>query len=403
MFKFFRPLSLLIAIPLLSLAPSIAEGQEDSRAILRRLVTTWQDYEGIVVDGTIEEFQGGSSKGEKRFRAIYGTAESATELRPICIGYLVPNPGEPHLDEKELFDYCMVVKNGLLGQFRRGYISETKPANYRCSNMYVTNITDLPRGLSAINRLMVGGPDGFTVDETGAFGQVDLVMENLKLDVLGDDEFLGHKCKRVRVTYRNAKAPTAGTIRFEQLVSLEPSARILDTTSVTGSNELIVNQIKERLDDTEVESLQVFGGRLIATRASIYGPNASAPPSRSLYFRINVDTVESLPNDYHGLWSFDGPSGTLYGGPAESAVRHLGVRADRSTVDEYAAETALNEVSFIDFTPEQHEKIRRFLKIDNVPKVAGTSRRILFLGVNIVAVLLCWVFWRRRNRASGER
>ena len=377
-----------------ALAASEALLADESRDVLRSLLTSWRDYEGIAVTAKIEKFENGESAGEKKIRAIYGSANSPASLRPLCIGYLMSNPGEPHLDEEELFDWCVVWSDGIQGQFRRRYISQPNPG-YRASLMYVTNeIVSPDVALDCFNRMIIGGIEGYAIDESDSFGRINELQNKISLTVLGDSEFLGFPCKRIRFAYNRALAPEAEGLTVEQLVSLEPTVRVLSTLDVYGDNEAIVESISSSLSACEIEEMKIFSGRLIPTQASFFGAKSLEDATRVLAFRVKVETVESLPDNFDGLWEFDGPPGTLYTGPAESAVRQNGKRASRESLRRLVADGAESEYSFVAYTDTQENAIREYLVAHNAPAVArGVSKtRLLFILLNVVVISAVGVY-----------
>lgn len=333
---------------------------------LRRLLTAWKDYEGIAITASATQETPGKPTKQMRLRITFGESGDPQRLRPISVESLVPNPGEPHIDDAEITDAFAVVTDGIVGTFQRKYITK-QPPRLRTSQMIMmpgTGLGQVPFSLyhNGLQMGITGGP----MDQE--FGTVELAEKNLRLQVLGDDEFLGFPAKHIRYKYDKTRRPEAGELTVEMLVATEPTVQVLKVLRVESSIPAIEKTTREILESRSIQKLEVIEGMLIPTEFEINFSLGS--------FFVTVEDVHRLPEGHHGLWELDAPTGTEFAGPAQSYVQKIS-----------GHERVRHGASKLPYTTAESDKIRQYLIAHDTPVASQISlTKILFYLANIAAI-----------------
>lgn len=343
---------------------------------LNSLLMGWRDYEGVAITANAIYTVSGKPTEKMRLRITYGESGDPQRLRPISVESLVPNPGEPHIDDAEITDAFAVVTDGIVGTFQRKYITK-QPPRLRTSQMIMTPGTGLGQvPFSLYHNGLQMGITGGPMDQE--FGTVELAEKNLRLQVLGDDEFLGFPAKHIRYKYDKTRRPEAGELTVEMLVATEPTVQVLKVLRVESSIPAIEKTTREILESRSIQKLEVIEGMLIPTEFEINFSLGS--------FFVTVEDVHRLPEGHHGLWKLDCPTGTEFAGPAQSYVQKI-VRHDR----------VRRGVSKVPYTTTESDKIRQYLIAHQAPVTSDISwKKVLLYLANASAIaLLAWVGYRR--------
>ena len=361
---------LVCALFLLWLIPLASANEE----LLRKYLTAYTQYEGIRVSGTVSEYVDEKEVDGFSFQASYGVS-TPDSLRPYEIGQIVKNPGEPHTTSPNLFKRCFTVKNGVYGEFNRAFFSEP-PHRMAMSKMFLREVPLMPSIYEACDMATQMGIDGFPTG--GAWGNVEAGLKNLRLEVVGEDTFLGFPCRRVRYTYVH---PKLKGLTVELRVADTPTVQVLEYLGAECDDPAGASAVSWWLKVREVKSLQVFDGRLIPKWVVFH-------TQENRRIEVRVSEVVPLPADYIGIWDYESLTGTKFSGTADVTTR-----------DESKREKAGRFGSVRPFTNEEMESIRRY-QLSVASPVSTANRRIpiAIIAANVAAVLAFLVVWRRRRR-----
>jgi len=342
--------------------------------LARQIGESWRGYQDIIITGTVKFYRDGVLEEEERFKAIYGHSNGVSGSRPISVGTVVRNPGEPHIQDDELFDVNCSVKDGLAGRFLRSYISQPAPS-------FVYSEMQMFPG-----EVMIGGPKqndpinvvhsalhpnllsaSYSSSGVAEKGWID--GQYWHLEIVGEEEFQGISAKRVRATAVEPHLPDFLGTQVEMLVALEPSVLVLKFIDAKGGkSESFRTNTCRRLRSRELLEVKLWDGRLIPVVTKYEEENVKAV--------VEVQDVISLPPDFHGLWEFDGPTGTRYIGDLEPAVRKRGIH------EPYARASSL-----ITFSLAEQEQIRKFLAAKKIIQPRGISwARLAVYAINLIAI-----------------
>ncbi len=328
----------------------------------------------MAVTGTVKFYEFGKLIEEQKFKAIYGHSEGKSGSRPFSVGRVVPNPGEPHIHDNEFFDVNCSVKNGLVGLFRRHYISQPAPS-------FVYSEMQMFPGVAMIGVPMVNDPctvvhsalqPSLLSSGCASSGPVDSQVVNgkvLNIEITGEEEFQGIPANRLRVTYLESIHPNLVGMQIEMLVALAPTVLVLKFIDGRGGKrDEYRKQLCEELKSRELLEVKLWENRLIPVVTKFEAENRKTI--------VEVTDVSALPTDFHGLWEFDGPTGTRYSGNLESAIRKPGIH------EPYARESSL-----IPFSLDEQEQIRQFLVGKKIIKPSGISwTRLTIYAINLIAI-----------------
>lgn len=380
--------------------------------LLKRSFNTWREYEELIIIGSVSKIVDGESVDERTVRVIYGASSGPRKQRPMSIEVLVPNPGEPHLpvDEDILHHAFVIDSDGIAARFERLYItgkgpdwvlpSEMESSNpwFSPSRWYVTprqGIGNLTTFL--FNKAIHVGPMGWTLDM-----RVDLTQDYLrsnKFEVVGEQEYLGFPCKVVRCTSSLPSIGPSGVVgRWEMLVCSEPSLQFLKVTDCENPENTLLSESKKR----QVKELAILCGKLFPTRVKYTLTDSNKWNGD---YEILVKSVEPLPKNYVGLWNYDRPTGSLWTGNAEIAIRNKIVNRASEEIDAQFHQEP-NIVSMIDFTALEREKIKKYFRRNDEFQDREISwTRLTFYALNLLLLgTLGWFGWKRfRNGATSRR
>lgn len=361
----------------LSVVPCSADDE-----LLRRCVQSWQEYENIQLRGTAERHDLSGLQESLPFTLSVGSGVDG-RAAPLEIGLRIPNPGEPHIDDAEIFKEAIAHTSELWAYFERELISEPP---YGDQLSYI-RLQPFP-GRAPFNKIELaffGGLDGSS--PRLAMKDMAKIMKNCTLEVLGDEKYLGFDVKRVLLAIdvgADASGQTFPPLKIESLIAPEPTLQILRNVSAEGGPEWLLE--RESAENSylgrEVLSAKVFDRWLICDQVKL---PASEQDSHWL---IRFDELQPLPDDYVGLWDYDRMTGVAFIGTLEQATRKGTPRIEMEHT---------KEASYIPYTQEEQEKIRQFLIGKTAPiKPSVAWSTILFWAANVVAVVvLSYVGYRR--------
>lgn len=301
---------------------------DEGRDLLERSFNTWREYQGIIVSGSVSKVADGKPVDERNVRAVFGTSSGPREPRPMSIEVLVPNPGEPHLPaDAEVLHHAIVIdSDGVQARFERRYLTgkgpgwvppsqmESTTRSFSPSVWYVTPSTGIANLTTfSFNNAMHMGPFGWTLDMRVDMSEDDLSSN--KFEVVEEREYLGFPCKVVRWASSDPSTGPSGVLgRCEMLVCTEPSLQFLKVVECENPKHYLMTKSTKR----QVKELGILGGKLFPTRVS-YTLAGSGEWDGD--YEILIKSAEPLPEGYVGLWNYDRPTGSLWTGKAESAIR----------------------------------------------------------------------------------
>lgn len=341
-----------------------------------RVINSWREYEGIEVKGIAYIVRNGKKINEKSFVICRGTSSNQKVLRPKSVATLIPNPGEPHLKSDKVVDFFHAANNGVGVLFTRRFISIEKPGGRMSSihtspGNHVVPIDGDDGYLGYLDALV--DPDFLSNSGSSddAFGILKAVEENWEFSIAEEGEFLGIKGKVIEARYKLSE-DASRTITLRTLVAFEPSVRVLKLLDAKSPSPEVIKTRNERNAAYRVKKFEVFSGLLIPTITEL-GTDVN-------YRRFEITEVNRLPANYHGLWEFDGPTGTKWGGDLMSRIRKSGVHQ----------KPVVGAGLEIPFTEEEKEAIRTFLISKNSPVVRRGIEwtSVLFYASSLI-VLIC--------------
>ncbi len=344
--------------------------------LLWRGLTFWDEYQNMAISGTAKRYVGNSVEEEHSFVFNISHAEGK-RLPPWEILFMVPNPGEPHLDAPTIVDRAYAFDGKVHLQFNRDYISKDRPYPKLSSASLNSGafIGTLGWGIRNLifKDIVVGEiSSNFGLTRT----QVD---KSTTATVLQSGEYMGMPATELRLALNTKEldGTPAPPIIIDVWVALEPTFQVLATTNAHGGprggldQESIDIYTKSRI----AESFKVFDNWLVCNRARYITYDG--------HWIVEIDKVEPLAADYVGIWDYSKLSGTRFAGDIEKATRK---GSNRIVLEN------TNEATYIPYTAEEQSKIRRFLLAQGTP-TPPQSRwpTIVFWGAN--AAVICVLGW----------
>lgn len=315
-----------LAILMLAFFPVMAQrASADDLQLKRRYFRLYMEYQNVEISGTVKERRENAGVLTHQFVLRYGAARRG-RIPPMEVFTLRPNPGEPHVKDKLLVDEAFAMSDDFLNiQFRREYISSHRFDKFfgvssldetmnepfskalRFSNFYLyPNATSPPGIFYAIQQSVQMGLDGF--DPKVYWGNESEYEKSTKFEILGDSEFLGFPCKRVRYSDKQG-------IVIDALIATEPSLQILDVLGVSDPGNTLPEDAKSIwMNLPKTESIKQFDRWLIRDRVTYKAPRVD--------WEVMIEDVKALPKDYEGLWAtYNSFTGCHLTGPAEPQTR----------------------------------------------------------------------------------
>lgn len=342
---------------------SMREWATSEIEIIEKIRLATRAYEGLIVEGVVVNSPNGGVETTHHIRALYGRAGESGGLRPMSIEMIVDNPGEPHLSQEKLIAEAWIRRDGVVGHFERRFMTG------RAAGIVLSEI-HLETGHLIRNKVC----EAFHhVTHLGVYGhdsdQYCLASKSFSSQVkvveLGEEEVFGVKAKRVRFQLTDYM-----DLWFEGIAIFEPTFQIISAEKMIEGDAAFV--IRKSIGGRTVKQLKIIDGRVIPTEVFYQFDDRS--------ISVNITSVEPLPIDYKGLWLWNNPTGTGFGGPGESSTR---VGTDRIVLDE------LN--SYIPFSPEEMVKLSPY-----IPKPQNKWGLTWFLSFNgLIVAALYFLFWRR--------
>jgi hypothetical protein len=341
----------------------------DTTDLVLRAKNAVKAFVGTIVDGVVIDRSADGSEIVHVMRAHYGCSDSSGGLRPMSIERLVDNPGEPHVDDPKLVIEALVRRDGILGHFERGLIAGTT-SRFRMNHMFMeagSYIKDEFRVYQLFHFSTHLGVTGDENDDDLLMGQQDY-FGHVRMVELGDEVAFGMKAKRVRVSLTNFM-----DLWYEGVVIPEPNFQVATGDKFLEGNHSIF--LRRYLGRT-VKQMKVIDNRLIPVEVE-YQFNEHV-------YTVKVESITELPKDYNGLWEWNNPTGTAFGGPGETATR------------KYCRERIVDDEtnSILPYTTEETQKIEAYLgKLR--PNSDFRLRWIILFNILIVSTL--YFLFRRRN------
>ncbi len=361
---------------IIALQPAHLTASDDSQ-LLSRLFTSYEALEGLVILVDARREQEGYPTLEGRFRVKFGFAGSRASPPPFSIEELVQNPGEPHLDSDQVAQEWIAVVDGVSGHFKRDFVSDPPVGGYSSLQLEPAEILYAPV-FQMIQRGLQIGFGGAPAADT--FGRVDSLVKGVPFHVVGEEKFQGLDCKRVSLTFN---ATTDHEWTGEYLVTIEPTVQILKVYGIRSENPAVSESLLDYIANRTVHEVKVLEGCVIPTHVTFDGAGVTG--------EIKVVSVESLDKGHHGLWEFDGPTGTNFVGSLELSMREGSGR-----------ETRNRHASRLPYTDAEMELIRAYqvAAMKGVPTQLSWGRIafwVLNLTVLLVLIYRFYVFWRPRK------
>lgn len=344
-------------------------------ALDKKVLSMGSQYEGLRILGTINAFSATETKPKQQFEVLLGYPKNPKQARPFSVSLLVPNPGEPHLTQRELADYVHLSDGFISGEFTRSYIS-TPPQTSRYSEMELR----LPgrsgrletRAISLALQYWVDGRDSLGIASAIA-NDVSGLNSLMDFKVEGKEDFQGFETHLLSLTIPHASA----TLQ----VALEPTVQIIACTE-HSQNALCFDMF-----DRKVETLKVFDGVLMPTSVTItYGREEKTDG-----FTIDVDSVEKIDRDYPAMWKFNDLTGVFIVAPPGMLDQLVSVGIPQGRFQRA-----------IQHSQEEQELIRRYVLANTSMVTQPTSwGRLVFYAVNLAAgLVLIYAVWRKTRNEN---
>lgn len=351
----------------------------DAKALIRRSCTAWSEYQGMRVTGTTKRFVDGELEFSHDFIASIGYSDSG-KCPPIEIGFLVPNPGEPHLDAKEIFGAAAIFNKGIDSFFERRYVSEP-PCHARMSILMIGSSGGNEYWAPFVFNSIVTGMDGG--DPRFSHDTANLAARRCQLEIMGKEGHFGQECLRARFTMPSdihSQEQQYPPIQFEYLFATEPTLQGVKVLSVSGGKEGWADTALASYQRRTVQSMKIMGKWLLCNEIRFAGDDS--------YIHISLHTAEELPRDYVGMWDLDSITGVDFSGPLEKATRRGSIRQKYSHTP---------HVTYIPYTSEEQSKIRKFMLAQGTPVVPQTNwtKVALWLANGLAVCVLAWWGYRR--------
>ncbi len=353
-----------------------------NESLMRRCFAAWTEYEQVRFTGVARRYEGGRVVEAVPFTANYGRGLNGNPP-PYEIGHRIPNPGEPHIDDPEIFIEAIAEVDGITIHFSRRLIT-TPPVNERRSDIVLSQISGAISPFSLIRQSILGGIDSGEPKDNA--GNIESAVKRCSLEELGTESLLDLVATRIRLTIpvgggSLAKEPP---LKIESLIATQPTLQVLKIDSVEGGRPGWLDREgnREHYMVRKVESARVIGKWLVCDQVRF--------PTLDGSWLIEIENVEALPEDYVGLWDYNKVTGAVFGGPSE-----MGTRKESSRL----AFSQTKAGSYIPFTKEEQERIRQFMISQALPvaqRIAWT--RVAFWVVNVAAILLIVFVGYRRYR-----
>lgn len=350
--------------------------------LLRRCFAAWSEYEQVRFTGVARRYEGEKVVEEMPFTANYGRGANGNPP-PYEIGHRVPNPGEPHIADPEVFIEAIAEVDNMTLHFNRRFIT-TPPVSERRSEIVLSQINGAVYPFALIRRAILGGID--SSEPKGNAGNVETAVNRCSLEQLGTESIFGFDAARVRLMIPTGSGQYGETppLEIESLLALQPTLQVLKIDSVNGGPPgwLERDGNREQYMVRKVESARVIEKWLVCDRVRF--------PTLDGSWLIEITGVERLPEDYVGLWDYNKVTGVVFGGPSEMGTRKGSPRL---------AFTHTKAGSYIPFTKEEQEKIRQFVIAQASPAPQRIAwSRVAFWIMNMAAILLLVYVGYRRYR-----
>ncbi len=382
----YRLVAMIIAILMLSVGSLTAQdGEREGRKLQERLLTQYLEYQNIQVTGTVSVKEPNKESSKHDFVMRFG-ASVGGKLPPQDIRFLKPNPGEPHIKDELLTDTGFAFTNsGISVQFNRRYVSRD-PISLRRSDLYL-NVSppSAPPPFDSVTQTVLLSVEG--VDPRLYWTMGSRVRKATGLEIIGNEEFLGFPCMRVRFRINTLDGePNWVPVVLEALVATKPTIQVLKVLSVVGGPpNYLDNEMKHSyLGIRSVESIKQFGDWLICDRIVTTGGDYRAV--------VSITDVQPLPTEYQGLWDYNTLTGCIVGGTAEPSTRKASGRIPHERSKEFTVAP---------HTDEELKLIRSYVAAKSVSPVKPrlSTAKIGLILVNVFAAVVIVYYLRKVRRA----
>ncbi len=372
-----------MALALINVSTSASYAKD--APLLERLLNQYREYENLEVMGSVIVEEPGKKQAKHEFVMRFGSTGMRGEFAPQDIRLLKRNPGEPHISEKMLTDRGFAyTSDGINVQFSRRYVTKA-PVSLRRSELFLmATPPSQPQPFDAITQTVLHSIEG--VDPRGYWGGSARLRKAVDLEEIGDEEFLGVKCKKVRFR----QVTLAGVsdwipVSIEALVATEPTVQVLKILSVSGGPPGYMDDETRRtyMGTRTVESVRRFGKWLVCDKVV-----ASGGEQRT---SVLIKDVRPISEGYTGLWDFNSLTGCMVAGSAEPSTRKGSGRVPYEHSKEFM---------IAPHTDDELKLVRGFLDTRNAQptKPKYSVAKIVLIAVNLVALALIVTYVRKSRR-----